>query len=403
MTTQIIMLILLVGLAIISAILTKVFLERLGLPAIVGYIILGFCIRLFDAEFNFLTERGEQTIDFLAYIGLTVLLFRVGLESKLHKLLKQFGKASVIGLTCIVISGVVGFSSAYWIIHLGLLTSLIIGIALTATSVGMVAVIWQESGALKTNAGQLLLDMAELNDIAGVVLMALIFTIAPIIISHGEQSLGKAILGTGVIFVAKLIFFCLLCILFALYLEKKLTSFLQRFEKPPEPTLIVVSTGFMIASLAGFLGFSLAIGAFSAGLIFSRDPSSIKSQTAFEAIYDLFTPFFFIGIGLRIHLESLSSAFWPAGILILASVAGMFLGSTIPALIYENWKLSTLLGLSMIPRAEVAMIIMERSKALKNDVMPDHIFTAMVITCLTTCIIAPIILTRAIPRWIKKK
>lgn len=142
MTTQIILLILLVGLAIISAALIKVFLERLGLPAIVGYIILGFCIRLFNAELNFLIERVEQTIDFLAYIGLTVLLFRIGLESKLHKLLKQFGKASVIGLTCIAISGIVGFSSTYWIIHLGLLTSLIISIALTATSVGMVAVVW---------------------------------------------------------------------------------------------------------------------------------------------------------------------------------------------------------------------------------------------------------------------
>jgi Kef-type K+ transport system membrane component KefB len=115
MTTQIASVILLVGLAVISAALIKVCLERLSMPAVVGYITLGFCIRLFDTKLNFLTEMVEQTIDFFAYVGVMVLLLRIGLESKLHKLLKQFGKASVIGITCIAVSGTIGFVSAYWI------------------------------------------------------------------------------------------------------------------------------------------------------------------------------------------------------------------------------------------------------------------------------------------------
>lgn len=134
--------------------------------------------------------------------------------------------------------------------------------------------------------------MAELNDVVGVVLMALLFNIAPVIAVNGLQSIGGTLLRTGIVFAIKLILFGLFCILFALYLEKLLTSFFQRFEKPPELTLVVVSIGFVIAALVGLLGFSLAIGAFFAGLIFSRDPSSIKSRTAFEVIYSLFAPFF---------------------------------------------------------------------------------------------------------------
>jgi len=401
MTTQIILLILLVGGAIISAALIKVLLERLSLPAIVGYIILGFCIRLFDAELGFLTEQVEQTIDFLAYAGVTVLLFRVGLESKLHKLLQQLGKASAIGLVCIAVSGATGFICAYWFIHLELLTSLVIGTALTATSVGMVAAVWEDSGAIKTSEGQLLLDIAEFDDIMGVVLMVLLFNIAPIIAARNVEAIGGTLLKTGAIFAIKLIVFSLLCIMFAMYIEKPLTKFFQRIEKPPEFTLVVVSIGFVIAALAGLMGFSLAIGAFFAGLIFSRDPSSIKSKTAFDVIYDLFAPFFFIGIGLNVRLESLTPALLPAAVLVAAAFTGKFLGSAGPALYCQHFKPALLLGLSMVPRAEVAMIITQRSTNLADNVMPDRVFTAMVITCLATCIIPPIVLKKAIPRWLE--
>jgi len=399
MTTQIAPVILLVGLAVISAALIKVCLQRLSMPAVVGYITLGFCIRLFDTKLNFLTEQSEQTIDFLAYVGVTVLLFRIGLEGKLHNLLNQFGKASVIGLTCIAASGAIGFVSAYRIINLDLLTSLIVGIALTATSVGIIAAVWEESGAIKTTEGQPLLDVAELDDIMGVVLMALLFNIAPVIAAHDVQSVSGIILKTGGMFVIKLISFGLLCILFALYMEKPLMKFIQRFKKPPELTLVVISIGFVIAAIAGLLGFSLAVGAFFAGLIFSRDPSSIKSQT--DIIYDLFAPFFFIGIGLGIRIESLAPALWPAGILILAAFAGKFLGSTVPSLFCQGWKPSVLLGVSMIPRAEVAMIIIQRSQALAKNAIKDSVFTAMAMTCFVTCIVPPIMLKGMIHRLLK--
>jgi Kef-type K+ transport system membrane component KefB len=400
MTAAIVPAILVTGLAIILAGVIKVCLRRLSIPAVVGYIILGFCIRLIDGEFEFLTGKAEQSLDFLAYVGVTVLLFKVGLESKLHQLLKQLGNASIIGLTCIVVSGIVAFACAHWIIHLDLLTSLVLGTALTATSVGMVAAVWEESAAIETGEGQLLLDVAELDDIIGVVLMALLFNIAPVIAAHNTQGIGEAVLKTSGAFAVKLALFGLLCVLFALYAEKPLRSFFQQFEKPPEMTLVIISIGFVIAAVAGILGFSLAIGAFFAGLIFSRDPASIKSQTAFDIIYDLFSPFFFIGIGLGVRLGSLTPALWPAAVLVAAAFAGKFLGSAVPARICQGLKPSVLLGLSMIPRAEVAMIITQRSRNLAGNVMPDRIFTAMVITCLVSCIVPPTVLKTVIPRWL---
>jgi Kef-type K+ transport system membrane component KefB len=235
----------------------------------------------------------------------------------------------------------------------------------------------------------------------GVVLMALLFNIAPVIAAQDVQSVSGIILKTGGMFVIKLISFGLLCILFALYLEKPLMKFIQRFKKPPELTLVVISIGFVIAAIAGLLGFSLAVGAFFAGLIFSRDPSSIKSRTAFDIIYDLFAPFFFIEIGLGIRIESLAPALWPAGILIIAAFVGKFLGSTVPSLFCQGWKPSVLLGVSMIPRAEVAMIITQRSQALEKNAITDSVFTAMAMTCFVTCIVPPIMLKGMIHRLLK--
>jgi Kef-type K+ transport system membrane component KefB len=69
--------------------------------------------------------------------------------------------------------------------------------------------------------------------------------------------LGKLALLTG------------LCYLFSIFLEARMTDFLCRVDEPPEPMLVVAGVGFLVAALAGLLGFSVAIGAFLASLVFS--------------------------------------------------------------------------------------------------------------------------------------
>ena len=154
----------------------------------------------------------------------------------------------------------------------------------------------------------------------------------------------------------------------------------------------------IIASFAGLLGFSVAIGAFFAGLVFSRDPTLIKTKTAVSVVYDLFVPFFFISIGLKFQITSIETLFLPSLLIVTTAIVGKFIGSFIPALIFRNSKNSALLALSMIPRAEVAMIIMQRSLNLDDNSMPKEIYSAMVVTCIITCTIPPLILNRLIKK-----
>jgi Kef-type K+ transport system membrane component KefB len=400
MTTELMIVVLLVGSAVLLSALMRSALGRLGLPAIPGFILLGLGIRALDTWFPCLPEQGHKTIEFLAEVGVFALLFHIGVESNLKQLLSQLGRASLIGFFSIVASGVLGFVATLWLLGQNTPTSLFVGAAMVATSVGVAAGVWEDAGAIQTDEGQLLLDIAEFDDVAGVVIMALLFAVGPVLDGGSDQTLLPVLSRTAIVFAAKLLVFGATCVVFAHYIEKPLMDFFRKFEKAPEETLTVVAIGLIIAAVAGLLGFSIAVGAFFAGLIFSRDPQSLKSRTAFNAIYDFFAPFFFIGIGVRMHVESLGPALAPAVVLITVAFAGKFLGAVMPALSMGGTRPAVLLGLSMIPRAEVAMIISQRAVSAERAAMPEAIYSALVITSLTSCLLPPVVLKRLIGRWI---
>lgn len=178
---------------------------------------------------------------------------------------------------------------------------------MTATSVGISVSIWQEAEALNSPNGELMLDVAEMDDISAIFLMALLFNIVPVIHNGMQTDWEILIIKTVSIFLFKALFFAAFCFFFSRYLERHITKFFRKFDPPADFTLTIVGFGFCIAAIAGLLGFSEAIGAFFAGLVFSRDPEAVKIDASFDILYDLFVPFFFISIGLAIDLTTLGT------------------------------------------------------------------------------------------------
>jgi Kef-type K+ transport system membrane component KefB len=183
--------------------------------------------------------------------------------------------------------------AARYLLGFDVLVSLVIATAMTATSVGIPARVWQRCDRLDTDNGQRFLDVAELDDLSGVVLMGILFAILPVVRQGGAS--GDIALAAGRkagVFLASLTACAAACVVFSRYVEARFTRFLRRIETGPDPMLVMVGTGLLVAALAGVLGFSVAIGAFFAGLVFSRDPESVKVDASFTPLYDLFTPFF---------------------------------------------------------------------------------------------------------------
>ena len=382
--------VLLVGAVLVLDLLLQASLRRTAVPATVVHLGLGLGLALTDWRWSWLGEAGNGVIDFLGSVGIVLLLFRVGLESNIRKLASNLRRASLIWIADITVSGSMGFALAYYGLDFDLVPSLFCSAAMTATSVGVGVAVWQEENALDSNQGQLFLDVAELDDISGIVLMAVLFAVAPLLRDGLTETLVPTIAWTVAWTSASLVLFGLAVAALGRFAEAPFTRLLGRIEPAPDRLITVVSLGLIVAAAAGALGFSLAVGAFFGGLAFSRDPEAVRLDVYFDPLYDFFTPFFFISIGMSVDPETFGAAF-PLGLALFAVAAGgKFLGVTCSSLLTLRPASATLLGLSMIPRAEIAMVIVQHGVLLGGWAVSPELFSAMVLVSLLSCITAPI-------------
>ena len=376
-------------LMIFTLLIRGVFIQRF-MPLLIIYVGVGTLLSWLNTWIPLLDQGSRHSLRLLAEAGLVLLVFKVGLESDLKGLLKQLPNASWIWLWNVLFSGVLGFAAAYYLADFSLLTSIFIAVALTATSLGVTVTIWQDAKQLKTERGNLFVDVAELDDISSIVLMAILVALTPLL-ANGQGITAMDVGTTLVRVLATLTAFVTACWVFSVYIEKRLTQFVERYETHHEPMVLMLSIGFIIAALAEFSGLSLAVGAFLAGLAFSRDTQAAKERVVFNGLYVVFTPFFFIGLGLHIDLSAFSTALWPGLMLLFAAITGKILGNGLPAYRRFGFYGALVIGVSMVPRAEIAMVIMQ--KALEAGAQP-RAFAAMMIVTVGTVLLTSLTLPR---------
>lgn len=388
---------LLMGAVIVCAILVRSWFLKIGVPALVGYVVLGFFLRIVDDSWTSISLQGSEVLEFLASIGVFVLLFRVGLESNLQGLLSKLPDATPIWIGNVVLSGVSAYFVSLYLLDLDEIPSLFIAAALTATSVAVSAEIWREANALDSPNGEIFMDVAELDDLSGVALMALLIAVAPALRAEGGASTLAAVTTASVIIIFKGAIFLALLYLVARYGERYISRILKK-TKAPDSVLLIVGIGLLISALASLAGFSIAIGGFFAGIIFSRDPEAVKLETLFLPLHALFAPFFFIAVGLSINPGSLESALSIGGVLLIVAIFGKIIGAGWPALMSTGASGAALIGISMVPRAEIAMVIAQQGKNLGEWAMPAEVFSSITMISIVTCLIAPLGI-----RWIIRK
>lgn len=402
--------VLLIGVAIVAALAARAVCTRLRVPPLVGWILIGIALAAADGYSGgengggLVPPAAEHVLEFLAGIGVVALLFRIGLESNLTEMRRQFRNAVWVWFGNVALSGVLGYLAARYLLGLDLLPSLFAATALTATSLGVSLVPWRDAGALDTPAGGLLVDVAELDDLSAIILMIVAVAIAPVLLAGNGDILGAAT-KAGALVLLKAVLFIAVCVLVVRAVEQPLPHRLARLTglKPaPDPLLIVLGTTLVIAAVAGWLGFSLAVGAAFAGMMFSRHPEAVHVDASFSSLYDFFTPFFFIHVGLGLDLAVLGDGLWIGAVLLAAGVIGKVAGTAIPARLEMGrdpdtgggWATPLLLGVSMVPRAEIAMVVMAQGALLGPGVVPPALLSGMVLVVLATALVAPLVTAR---------
>lgn len=364
---------------------------HLGAPAVIGELTAG--IILGPSLLGWI--QPNEIIRYLAEIGILLLLFEVGLDTDMRKLMNTGRSSAIVALGGFIIPFVLGYLLASLAFDLSTLVSLFIGGALTATSIGITLRVLSDLGQRNSREGQIVLGAAVLDDVLGVVLLALLyeFSIAG----------GISLANTG-----KVLAFITLFFLLAPIAAKLISVLIKHLDDASDlPGLIptaMVSLVLLFAWLAHKMGAPELLGGFAAGLALSRRfflPFGIALHTETEfsqrieaqmrPIIQLFTPIFFVMVGLSLNLQEVdwSSAFiWAFSFLfLLVAIIGKFSGALLTA---EPIRQRIAIGVAMVPRGEVGLIFAELGRT--SGIFDNNIYAGMIMVIALTTLLPPFLL-----------
>ena len=364
-------------------------------PSVIGELVAGILIGPSLLGIVELTN----SIHLLAQIGIVLLLFEVGIETDIGKLSSAGGKAFLVAVGGVVFPFTLGYFVSSYFFDCSLLESLFIASALTATSIGITLRVLRDLKKQNTHEAQIIIGAAVFDDIIGIVLLAMLY----------EFSLSGEVnwLGTGKVLLSILFFFCL-----APILAKVASKIIEKWdEKSDIPGLLpttIVSLILVFAWGAYSLGAPELLGGFAAGIALSRRfslPSVLLLQESKEfshrvekqmkPIVHLFTPIFFIAIGLSLDLKKIdwgSTFIWMlSGSLIIAAILGKLFSAF--CLRGEGRMMKLIIGTAMVPRGEVGLIF--ANIGLNAGVLKDDVYTSLILVIIITTLAAPFAL-----RWL---
>ena len=362
--------------------------SRIKIPPVIGELLAG--VVLGPSLLGWIAPN--EIIRLLAEIGIIMLLFEVGLETNVRRLIRSGKKSLIVAFMGFILPFIFGFIICRWILNLDILPSLFVGGTLTATSIGITIRVLTDLGRQSSSEGQIVLGAAVIDDILGVVLLALLYEF---VVGGGVSitNAGKVLLFIGVFFVL------------ATPSAKLLSLLIRRFNvNSAIPGLIpttIVSLVLIFAWLAHAVGAPELLGGFAAGLALSRRfflpfGIAISTDTYFaknvedqmKPIIHLFTPIFFVMVGLSLNLQEIdwSSLFiWQFSLSITCiAILGKLIGAL---LIRESWYTRWAIGLAMVPRGEVGLIFAELGRV--NGVLNNEMYAGMVLVIALTTLLPP--------------
>ena len=364
---------------------------RISVPPVIGELFAG--IVLGPSLFGWI--EPTETIKLLAEIGILLLLFEVGLETDVRRLAHEGQKSLVVALFGFVMPFILGFSVSYWGFDIDIGAALFVGGTLTATSIGITVRVLKDLKRHHALEGQVVLGAAVLDDVLGVILLALLYQFSV----GGEISLVGA--GQVMIFVGS---FFVLAPIFAKVISLVIKHFDEVSEIPGLLPTTLVSLVLFFAWLAHEMGAPELLGGFAAGLALSRrfflpfgvalhsDPVfADRIENQMKPIIRLFTPMFFVFVGLSLNFRDIdwgSSFIWGFSLaLFIVAVVGKLIGAL---LIREPWLMRWVIGVAMTPRGEVGLIFAELGRI--SGIFSLEVYAALVIVIALTTLISPLVM-----------
>ena len=366
-------------------------------PAVQGQLsdavtsLVGSLAQISPAEVQEVYNETFPSLESVSRLGLYALLFLTGLESELDELVAVGVQATTVAFAGVVLPFALGTVGLLALFHVPLIPAVFAGAAMTATSIGITASVFGELRWLKRREGQIVIGAAVLDDILGIVILAVVVAI----VAGGSFQVGPLL---------QLCFAAVAFVAVALLLSRKAAPafdwVVDRLKAPGD----VAVASFVVLSLCCFaaqaVGLEAALGAFAAGLILSASRHSHDIDAAVKPLVALFATVFFVLIGTGMDLSVLNP-FDPAnreGLL----VAAFLLVVAIVGKVAAGWSYLSkqptnrlVVGLGMMPRGEVGLIFLGLGS--QAGILTPAMEAAILLMVIGTTFLAPILLRLVIP------
>ncbi len=384
---------------------------RVGLPGLIGEILVGIVIAnitIGDSSFMedilgiwFTTETRSETytvIYTLAELGVIFLLFSVGLETKVKDLLGSGKAAFLTALLGVILPFVAGLALIMAVGGHDMNSAMFMGAAMVATSVGITARIIKDMRLMEVKESRIIIAAAVIDDVLGMIVLA--------IVQGMSSSGGNLDIADLALIIIKAVAFVLLAIAAAKYVVPKIYDFFddrnartRAAGKVPytyNKLILAIIVCLGMAFLAEYIGLAAIIGAFLAGMMFADYAWEWELEHKVEAITSFMITFFFVNVGLMVDLSALTevSVIILTVIVILLAMATKYIGCGLGARLGDKTidrSSFNIIGVGMMPRGEVGIII--ASIGLNAGVMSGDLYSVVVMMSVATTIIAPPILS----------
>jgi Kef-type K+ transport system membrane component KefB len=347
--------------------------KRIGQPPIVGEILGGIVV---GPAVLGLYQVNAETLLF-AEIGVVLLLFQVGVETRLYDLVRVGPTAVAVGGLGVALPFVgglgLGFALGYPI-EVGVF----LAAALVATSVGITSGVLGSLGALATTSGRVILGAAVIDDVLAMLILAVATGLAA-----GGVSLDRIAILTGLALA-----FIGIVVIGGTRLLRRRRSLLTDPEFAETPFLpgMIIMLG--LAALAATIGLAAIIGAFLAGMVVGESSEKHALEEEVAPVAAFFTPFFFGSIGAQIDLVGLAdwAVLGTLVVVVAVAIATKFAGALLGAARLGRQR-AILVAAGMVPRGEVGIVV--AGLGLQLGAIESSIYSVVVGMAIVTTLLVP--------------
>ena len=386
-----------VGIIIIAAKYLGLLAKKFNIPQVAGEIVAGLFLRYLPffrnfggVEPNIIYAGTNQFIEYMAEIGVILIMFSAGLGTNLKSLVKSGIKSTVIAACGVIVPLLLGTVMAlcFWGFD-GFGTpvfyqALFIGTILTATSVSITVVTLKELGKINSEVGQTIISAAIIDDVFGIIVLTIVLGA-----SSGKGDYLGLMIKTATFFAASLVVGYLIYRIFKWYDNRH----------PHTHRISIYGLGVALIfayCTERFFGIADITGAYVAGVVFCNlhDASYMEKKIDINS-YMFFSPIFFTAIGLKTNLSGFNmSLIWFSVVFVLIGCLAKIIGCSGSALSMGFKRRESLqIGLGMMVRGEVALIVAQ--KGLAVGMVKAEYFAPVILLIIVSSMIVPILLGKA--------